>query len=552
MLNQLLIKALVFIVLNSFAVSFSQSIYQDVNSDVYDFLDRMSINGIIEYFGEIKPLSRFEICSRLNSIDTMDNKLSEIDKDLLKFYLQEYNHEKNSLSDDKDNSEKSLTFFQIDTGTRMSFFEFVSNDFSLFLSPKLSLGLSTLKGENTYLLRNGVSLFGYYNKNWSFDLNFFDNNESGKNLDESKFFTPERGISLTKKNNNSIQYDVVTASIGYSWNSGSLTLGKDYFRIGSGSFGNIILSDKAPSFPFIRFDFYPVDWLRFFYFHGFLVSNIPDSSTFRYNTVQNRNSLSDVPKFFAFHSISIYPTNKFSFTIGESIVYSDNIQPIYFIPVMFFRVADHYLSRGSASASGNAQLFADASYKLPEINSKFYSSVFIDELSIENLLKGGNLSAIGFTFGFRTNDLLLKNNSFSLEYSRVNPFVYMNSQEAQTFTNDDYFMGHWLGSNCDIISFSYSQFILKRTKLSFELSYYRKGKTEEPDEQYLLPYPDFLYGERLKGFTGLVKLAYKPFNPLAVELEYLYSNTSDEETGRLPQYRLGAANKFSISVSYGF
>ena len=48
--------------------------------------------------------------------------------------------------------------------------------------------------------------------------------------------------------------------------------------------------------------------------------------------------------------LSIYPNDEFTFSIGESIVYSDRLQPIYFIPVLFFRAADHYLSSKNTTA----------------------------------------------------------------------------------------------------------------------------------------------------------------------------------------------------------
>ena len=151
---------------------------------------------------------------------------------------------------------------------------------------------------------------------------------------------------------------------------------------------------------------------------GFLVSNVPDSSTFRYNSVEGRTSISDVPKFMALHTLSFYPNDNLSFTLGESIVYSEQLQPIYLIPVMFFRVADHYLSRDNASASGNAQIFADASYINQSIRTKFYGSLFIDELSLNSIFEEGNLSALGYTLGLESADILIDNSTLGIEYTR--------------------------------------------------------------------------------------------------------------------------------------
>jgi len=43
--------------------------------------------------------------------------------------------------------------------------------------------------------------------------------------------------------------------------------------------------------------------------------------------------------------INIKPTRGLDISIGESIVYADQLEILYLIPITFFRLADHYLSR---------------------------------------------------------------------------------------------------------------------------------------------------------------------------------------------------------------
>jgi hypothetical protein len=538
------------------ALVYSQGIFEPVNSEVYDFLERQSLNGNIFFSNEIKPVTRIEIARLLIQIEEKYSNLTSLDKELLKFYKIDFSHEihlisiQSSANSEPDSAKPS--FFILDKNSRLRLFEYAGNDFSFFADPMLSLSLESIAGEKLTVRRNGLTAYGYVLDNWSYNLGFYDNEESGKNLDVNKVLTPERGTSVTKLKEDAFEYDVVNASIGYYWNTGSLVLGKEYFKFGNGRTGNIILSDKAPSFPFIRFDIYPTDWLRFFYFHGFLVSNVIDSSKIRSSSVDGRTSTADVPKFMAYHSISFYPGANISLTLGESMVYSEYFQPIYLIPVMFFRVADHYLSRGNESSTGNAQIFADASYTNTVIKSKFYGSLFIDELSFNSIFEGGNLSALGYTVGVETRDLVFNNSSFAIEYSRLNPFVYMNSVDAQTYANDSYESGHWIGSNGDIISFIYNQYLFRPLSYSTELNYIRKGKSELPEEQYTQPYPEFLYGEKLYSFSFEFNIRYRPFHPVSIQAYYRYEDTSNEETGRLPDYRLGKNNYFGLSLSYGF
>ena len=532
-------------------ITFAQGMHEPVNSDIYKFLETLSIKGIITFDYEIKPLLRIDIAKKLLEADNQSLRLTEIEKELLSFYIQDFKHEINLIKNDFQPDIKP-EFIVTEKDRRIRLFEYAGKDFSFFADPMLSFSEQSIAGENLFVRRNGFSFYGYALNNWAYSLNFFDNEESGINLDITKDLTQQRGTSVTKIKENAFEYDEVNASVGFYWDEGSISLGKEYFNIGNGENGNIILNDKAPSFPFIRLDYKPVDWLRFFYFHGFLISNVPDSSTLRYSQVDDRKSISDVPKFMAFHTLSFYPADNVSLTLGESIVYSEYIQPIYLIPVMFFRVADHYLSRDNGSASGNAQLFADASYTNTSIQSKFYGSLFVDEFSFNSIFEGGNLSALGYTVGIESADLLFNNSSIGIEYTRVNPFVYMNSVDAQTFTNDSYNLGHWIGSNGDIVSFKYQQYLMRSLKLTLGTWYFRKGKNELPEEQYTTPYPEFLYGEKRYEYGIDLRLKYRPWHPVVLEGYYSYMNIKDELAGRTLDYKLSDNHYFGAAISYGF
>lgn len=529
----------------------SQPVFEPVESGVYDFLERQTVRGVINFNPEIKPVLKSEIASKLIELDGRRNQLTGIDRELLKYYLVDYIHEVKLLLKASVYDEEAK-FLITDSGKRVRLFEYSGKDFSLFADPMLSVSYGKNYDENIFIRRNGLRAFGYIGKDWGYEFRFFDNEETTDLPDYDKYLSPERGVVITKKKPDSFEYDDVKASLVYSWGSGSIALGKDHFNIGSGRTGNIILSDKAPSFPFIRLDLKPVEWLRFFYFHGFLVSNVPDSSTLRFNSVTNRTSIADVPKFMAFHLISFYPADYMSISVGESIVYSEHLQPVYMIPVMFFRVADHYLGRSNSSASGNAQMFADFSYMNTMLRTRFYSSLFIDELSLNSIFEGGNLSAIGFTAGTEMQDFPLDNSTITIEYSRINPFVYMNSVDAQVYSNENYKAGHWMESNGDIFSFRYRQQILRSLYFDGGIWYMRKGKRELPDEQYTSPYPPFLYGGQRNEANVNFSINYNPFHPVHVTLKYNYRDIRDEDVTRTPEKFQGHFNDFLISLSYGF
>ena len=249
----------------------AQAIFEPVESDVYDFLESLSIKGVLTFDYNLKPLTRIEISKKILEAENNYAKLTEIDKELLNIYQKDFAHEINLVKNNFGRETKA-EFLVLDRNRKIRLFEYAAKDFSFFADPMLSLSIQSTADEKLIIRRNGFSFYGYALDNWAYSLNFYDNEESGNHLDMTKNLTPERGVSVTSVKNKSFEYDNVNASVGYYWNNGAVTLGKDYIKFGSGKNGSIILNDKAPSFPFIRLDYKPVDWLRLFYFHGFLIS----------------------------------------------------------------------------------------------------------------------------------------------------------------------------------------------------------------------------------------------------------------------------------------
>jgi hypothetical protein len=545
------LRILLFVILLAWINLYSQTVYEPVSSDIYALLERLYIRGAIEYHSEIKPIPRKEIAGYLLEAITHKNKLTPLDVKEIEFYSQEFADEISFISNTSHLQLPRTEFFTSGETGRFRLFNYMDSSFSFNLDPILGIDVASYFNSGYSHTWNGLKFFGYISDHWGYSLDFRDNLESGTNIDIIKSNTPETGINLTKLADKSIQYDEVNAEVNYGWSFGNVSLGKYHLNIGNGRAGQIIMSSKAPSFPMVRLDIRPVKWLNFIYFHGWLKSDIPDSSTFRYTSVKGRESISDVPKFIASHMLSFYIAEDLSLSIGESVVYSGKVEPIYLIPVMFFRLADHYLSSTGSNTGDNAQIFADASYRISPIKSKVYSSVFIDELSLEEVFKGGNLSSIAYTLGNEFSDLVIPNSSFVIEYTKIQPFVYTNSDDTQTYNSHNYQMGHWAGSNSDIFYLSYRKNILRGLDVKISGWYFRRGQTEEPIQQYQQPYPPTLYGARRTEKKISLLVSWQPFHNLYIKGNYDYSDISDEEEGRTPEFMLGSYNNFGFSFFYG-
>jgi hypothetical protein len=544
-------KILFYILIIRWMSLYAQTVYEPVNSDIYNLLERFYIKGAIEYHSEIKPIPRKEIAEHLVEASLNRDKLTPLDIKELEFYKKEFADEISLIDKNAALKIPRTEFFTPGETGRFRLFNYRDSVFSFYLDPILGIKAGSVSGSGWTHRWNGLEFYGYLSNDWGYSLDFRDNQEDGANIDRKKKNIPEQGINISKETENTLQYSTVNAEINYNWSFGNLSFGKYNVNLGNGRAGQIIMSSKAPSFPLIRLDIKPVKWLNFIYFHGWLKSNIPDSSTYRHTSVEDRESISDIPKFIASHMLSFYIAENISFSLGESIVYSGSVEPIYLIPVMFFRLADHYLSSTGSNSGDNAQLFADASYRIVPIKSKVYGTVFIDELSLEKVFKGENLSSIGYTLGTEFSELPIPNSSFIVEYSKLQPFVYTNSNDAQTYKSHNYQLGLWTGSNSDIIYLAYNQGLLRGLNIKLSGWYFRKGQTEKPEQQYELPYPPTLYGARRIDKNVSLNIVWQPVHNLFVEGYYQYSNISDEEEGRTPQFMLGSNNNFGFAVYYG-
>ncbi len=427
-------------------------------------------------------------------------------------------------------------------------FSYYDSEFSIIINPVL-IGNYRISEDNTiFHTGNGINLYGKAFKNINYKFLFYDNHEKWNSPLKFRRFSRETGIHQVVLGD----YSELIINMNYEWSNGKIAVGKDYFSIGSGHDGQLIMSNKAPSFPFISLDYQPTKWLKFKYIHAWLNSGLVDSNTIKYTgaIVKSYSKTYDSrKKYLALHYITVLPWKNLEVTLGESMVYSDNIELLYILPINFYRLSDHYLSNGDNG--DNAQIFGDIKYSIPQYSSEIYSTLFIDELQLGKVLSGdnGGTKHLGFTIGLQKNNILVNNNKFSIEYTRINPFVYNNFNPAQTYYSSGYQLGHWIGSNTEQFHVEYEQLFFDKLSAKIMYDYIRKGKKETVDEQYTLPNPPFLYGTKSIYEAFELQLKYTPFHPLQFFLEYqhLFKNTNRFQT----EYGYIDKNYLNIGLSFG-
>jgi len=290
-----------------------------------------------------------------------------------------------------------------------------------------------------------------------------------------------------------------------------------------------VMSQKAPSFPLIRLDVNPVEWLSFNYFHAWLSSDVVDTTSFYYTDTGNRRYLYR-QKYLASHTLTIKPIRGLDISIGESIIYADQLEILYLIPITFFRLADHYLSTHINEAGSNAQFFASVSSKGHIKNTHLYGTLFIDEFTLTNVFDPEKQKMqVGFTLGSSVTDLPIHNLTLKLEYSKIYPYVYQHYINTTTFESASYVLGHWMNNNADQIYGSLKYRFIRGLETEIWARYIRRGERADVNKIFELPQPPFLFGLRTN-YTYLgAQAKFEILHELFVRARYQYLKTSKQQ-----------------------
>ena len=547
-MTKTLIKYIICILITGLYAQYStaQVVWEDPNTSVYPFLQRQAQKGAINLDDLVQPFSRKHIYEKLTNLNDSIANLSLVEKKELEFYLQEYAEFNADLPD-------SSSFLKNDEAGRFRLISIKKDGFIFRGDPIIQSSFSAGRGKNVFTWANGLNFWGHAGKRFSFQASFRDITESGDGIDTLRQFTSKPGIVRTiSQKKNSLNYTDLRGNITYSWDNGSISLGKDQQLYGYGEGGRIILSDKAPAYPFIRLDYQPLKWFKFHYSHAWLHSNLIDSAR-SYptgNDVYGGIRETYILKYLATHSFTFFPAKGLSLSIGESIVYSDRPDIGYLIPIMFFKAYDHYSSRYKINTGGNAQFFFQASSRDHIKNTHLYASFFIDEIrtsAIFNSEKSRN--QIGFQFGGSITDLFVPYLTGGLEYTRINPFVYQNLAPVQNYTSQDYVLGDWIGQNADRLTAFLKYHPLPRLSTRLQLDYLRKGNDGSVNDQYFAqPQPKFLEGGAVTQKQLLFELKYELKHKLYLQAAYF------KQAGVIrPELQLNVApQEFRFGISYGF
>jgi hypothetical protein len=416
---------------------------------VYDFLDEMASDQMIEINSTVKPYSRQFIATKLLEIKSKENTLNIRQKKDLNFFLNEFSQETGTLPDGY------VKFWKNDKSIATLFPPSVHYKDTLFrarILPLLALNASYnsygliikrwIGAEFNAMIGNHLSIYG----------SLRDISNYGDTLSSYHFLNNEPGYEY-KEASYGGDYSDSRGGIKLSNSWGSIGLVKDNPQWGDSYFCSNILSGRAPSFPMITLHLKPVDWFELNYFHGWLISNVYDSLNY-YMDLNGNKFYRPANKFMAANMFTFRPIKNLNISFGNSIIYAeDNVQPVYFIPIAFYKSMDHLLTKGIGAENQNSQFFINISSRNIK-HVHLYGSLFIDELSFSRLLPDSKEhNPISGKIGANISNLLVQNFSATCEYTATTMLTYKHIP-VLTYASNSYNLGHYLGDNSREFFFS--------------------------------------------------------------------------------------------------
>ena len=507
---------------------------------VYDFLRKMQLRGLITQYNPANiPISRGKIASYLKKIIENEKSLNNLDKKFLEdykieFYYEIYGTLEKSNSLFGDNPDKSLfkdskqNYLYAYADSNASFFI----DGSLRLSQRGSSGDSI--GPNSIALgEGGFRLRGTLYNSVGFYLRASNGQKLSGSAKDVRFAYQTDPVlrANTKFVNEQKNFDTFEGYLRYQTTKDwlALTVGREAIYQGFGYIDRMFLSNNTVPYDVIKLDL-AYKSLSYSYFYGFLKG---DSLG---NDINWKN--------IATHRLDIRFSDKFKAGFFESIISTNNPFSLNLInPVSFLISAD--LNTGPNSTAVNNSLLGLDFEINPFKNFGFQSTLLIDDLNLGTLTQNdssSNDNKFGYQVGAKYYEAFgLPNLDLSLEYTRLDPFVYSHRDNKNGYTNWDMSLGHNLQPNSDEVAVKANINVTNRIDLQLLFQYQRSGEGFIYDNQGNVTgnyggdinrgdfdkelTNKFLQGNRVNRTIFTAFATFQPVRQLFFDFKYQYKST---------------------------
>jgi hypothetical protein len=514
---------------------YSQAELVPVTHPVYDYLKTMQVKEVIpEYNSSMIPITRNEISGYLKKIETWKN-LTRIEKKQLEDFKIEFEYELNKTllnSTSVYNKADADAFFG--NKKQKYLYNYSDSNATLFLSFAGDLSARTANGDsgNHSILTGdlGLGLRGTIFERIGYSLNtFFGKKFTGKNSDV-QFAADNDPILKSNRdfirgNNN---YDFFNGHMRYQTKDNwlSLTLGREAIECGYGYIDKMFLSNNTIPIDFMKLD---LSYKKIKY-------------TFAYGSINGDSiGLDLTSKNIAFHRINVQFTDKFKIGYYETVIMSNNpFSFVYFNPISFITSAD--LNSGAKETTENNTLMGLDIEINPARNLAMQGTLLIDDINFSTIFKN-DITSFDNKFGYQigtiwTNAFQIPDLNLTVEYTRLNPFVYTHRSNRDSYTNRGLTLGHNLPPNSDEIALKLKYYISSRINIDFLYQFQRSadgiyfdslknqiinygGNINRGDGDNLID-SKFLLGDRVNRNIITFNLLIEPIKQYLIEIQYQY------------------------------
>ena len=445
-------------------------------TEIYDFLDELATDGVIDLTEAVRPYNRGQIATMLRTAEQKGSVLSRRQREDLQFYLQDYALECDTLPVYHSYGHRHVTQWI----TPVSNLSLADPSLHILTKDKIfKMRVRPILGMDLYASKKGFITQRWYGAEVQMDIahhvsiwgSLRDNSWNGSLLSNTYFPTSSDklyGARLTKpgylNNLPGVQYKEANYGGDFSDSRGGIALYTWWGRIavererlqwGDAQLSSTILSAHNPAVPMLTLQLTPCKWFQFDYFHAWLVSNVVDSTYYyaeRYDEDVTKINYRPMNKFMAANMFTFKPIKYIHFSFGNSIVYAErNVQAAYFIPIAFYKSLDHLLTKGLGSENQNSQVFASITVR-PTDHLRLYGTFYIDEFKLARL-KSSNKehNPIAYVVGFQWSGWPVNGLSLKGEFMRSYIATYTHSIKVLDYSSNTYNMGHYMGDNAQSI-----------------------------------------------------------------------------------------------------
>ena len=540
-------------------------------TEVYDFLEELTTDGVIQTNAAIKPYTRDYIAARLIEAQSRDSLLNKRQKDDLQFYLQDFALECDTLPTYYSYGHRHVTQWI----TEVSNLNLADPSLHILTKDKIfKMRLRPILGMDLSYNTHGLSQHRVYGADLQMDIahhlsiwgSIRDNSWSGLGINDSKLTKP-----LFLNNLAGVQYKEATYGGDFSDSRGGISLyawwgsiGVQRERItwGDAQHCSNILSAHNPAVPMFTIQITPCKWFQFDYFHAWLPSNVIDS-TYWYIEQQTATSTQreyrPANKFMAANMFTFMPCKYIQFGFGNSIVYAErNVQAAYFIPIAFYKSLDHLLTKGLGTENQNSQAFATITIR-PTDHLRLYGSFFLDEFKLARLKKDNpQHNLVSYLVGFNWSGWPVKGLALRAEFARTNIATYEHSIKVLDYTSNSYQMGHYMGSNAQSIwvQLSYRPSRALRLTLDYtrdtKYTAYDSIRGDIKDIISQTPFKDAIWTNDEIKFRAVYEVFNNCYAHIDAAYNYARAGQQEDLDKYTPVFMQGKNFTFSCGLSFGF